>query len=76
MRILRAEIVDGTLEVTPIDGPLQSIPLVEAIAAPELLAACERIIGTSACGECAEQGRAPCVYCQARTAIAKAREEK
>lgn len=40
--------------------------------APELLAALRRLLGTSGCGECEEQYRKPCVYCEARAAIAKA----
>lgn len=41
-------------------------------AAPELLAALKRGQGTSACGECLELGRVPCIWCEASAAIAKA----
>ncbi len=80
MRVLRAEVVDGTLEVTPIDGPLQSIPLVEAIAAPELLAACEACSDVFASWQVGQVPGRPAdilaLIVKVRAAVAKAREGK
>jgi len=40
----------------------------------DLIRSYERYLGSSACGECAELGRTPCVNCDARQSIEQARK--
>lgn len=45
MPIFRAEVVDDAVEFTAIDVPVASVPLVSALAAPDLLASLRSLVG-------------------------------
>lgn len=72
-RYFRAEVVDDRLELMSLDGPLVVVPVQQAIAAPDLLAALRAARGAHVDAAPDEHDSDMCSVCHlANDAIAKA----